>query len=88
MTMQIDRDAVIAAIEGEFRRPMTAARQNPRLCDVVSAIHALPASNARIEAGEAMKVACLGYLYAHECSDEILRAIQSLNTADIVGDGV
>jgi hypothetical protein len=88
--MQIDRAAVIAAIEGLRPTGLTLTKgvglyATITIEKVLAAINTLPANDARIDAGDAMKVVCLGYLYAHECSDEVLRAIQALDTATIVG---
>jgi hypothetical protein len=54
MTMQIDRDAVIAAIENERLFEIMSEGDTAyelALDDAIAAINALPASDARIEAG-------------------------------------
>jgi hypothetical protein len=98
--MQVDLDAVIAAIER-----LKCAHGNPdaetecydaALHNAQIAIRALPASNARVEAGDAMKAACLADIKTwfpgdslkdpkHAAGLSLIRSIESLDTAAIVG---
>jgi hypothetical protein len=101
--MQIDRDAVIAAIENERLFEIICEGDTAyelALDDAIEAINALPASNARIEAGDAMKVAILNIADIWNAPTERanpavtaamamwINAIEALDTAAIVGDGV
>jgi hypothetical protein len=105
LTMQVDLDAVIAAIEGERLGEAVgeydgSADYERALDDAIAAINALPASNARIEAGDAMKVAILNIADIWNAPTERanpavtaamamwINAIEALDTAAIVGDGV
>jgi hypothetical protein len=98
----VELSAVIAAIEG---LPPEWARKGPfaettmvTIRDAIAAIRALPASNARVEAGDAMKAACLADIKTwfpgdsskdpkHAAGLSLIRSIEALDTAAIVGDG-
>jgi hypothetical protein len=106
MTMQVDLDAVIAAIEGLRPTGLTLTKgvglyATVTIEKVLAEIRAIPTSNARIEAGDAMKVACVEFLKGCEAKAtemgyegvagfyrDTVTEIEALDTAAIVGDGV
>jgi hypothetical protein len=61
-----------------------------RLADALGELAAMDFAqgrSARIEAGDAMKVAVVDYLTDQEYPIQLLRSIEALDTAAIVGDG-
>jgi hypothetical protein len=96
MTM-VDLDAVIAAAPCTAQNPNISSYDRGFFDAVIAyqaAVKALPASNARIEAGVAMKAACVDALHTmarpattlKPVMRAIVTAIEELDTAAIVGD--